>query len=137
MERRGARPLQASPLLVRRLAAEGTPAFSSRVIELKFDEEYDKAIKSIYDEGKLAVVDFTAKCDPCQRIAPLYNKLSEDFPDMSFFKVDEPLKNAVMRLDIEAVPTFKFHKAGKQFLLQGANPHNLRSGILQKGAIVI
>eukprot|EP00898_Chlorokybus_atmophyticus_P001869 jgi/Chlat1/2683/Chrsp18S02993 len=132
--RNNVRPPQATPLLVRRLA-EGAPASgSSRVVELKSDEEYDKAIKSIHDEGKPAVVDFTAKwCGPCQKIAPLYNKLSEDFPDVSFFKVDidaEPLKNTVMRLDIAAVPTFKFHKAGKEVAqLQGADPQNLQGGV--------
>jgi thiol-disulfide isomerase/thioredoxin len=38
---------------------------------------------------QLVVVDFTATwCGPCQRIAPVYAKMADEFADCVFIKVD-------------------------------------------------
>ncbi|NP_001011127.1 thioredoxin [Xenopus tropicalis] len=77
-------------------------------------EEYQCALK---DAGeKLVVIDFTAKwCGPCQRIAPDFEKLSTEFPDIVLYKVDvDDASDVAQVCGISSMPTFIFFKSGKQ-----------------------
>jgi thioredoxin 1 len=60
------------------------------------------------------VIDFFATwCGPCQRIAPSYEKLSDLFPGVQFFKVDvDESEEVVSQFDVEALPTFVILKDG-------------------------
>ena len=93
------------------------------------------------DSNRLVVVDFTATwCGPCQRIAPAYAKLAEEFTDVVFIKVDvDENEETAAACGIEAMPTFQFYKnkdrvkdeSGQPFEIKGADEAALR-GAVQK-----
>lgn len=55
-----------------------------------------------------AIVDFTASwCGPCQQIAPTFEKLSSEHPDIVCVKVDvDALEDVAEQCSIDAMPTF-------------------------------
>ncbi len=59
-----------------------------------------------------SVMYFTATwCPPCKMIAPIYNEMSKNYPDVAFGKVDvDENQDAAMEFQIQAVPTFVFSK---------------------------
>eukprot|EP00580_Thalassiosira_gravida_P000525 CAMPEP_0201605824 /NCGR_PEP_ID=MMETSP0492-20130828/5506_1 /ASSEMBLY_ACC=CAM_ASM_000837 /TAXON_ID=420259 /ORGANISM="Thalassiosira gravida, Strain GMp14c1" /LENGTH=145 /DNA_ID=CAMNT_0048070143 /DNA_START=22 /DNA_END=459 /DNA_ORIENTATION=- len=59
-----------------------------------------------------SVLYFTASwCPPCKMISPIYTKLSEKYPDVSFGKVDvDDNSDAAVEFQVSAVPTFVFCK---------------------------
>merc|ERR1712224_901866 len=63
--------------------------------------------------GKLLVVDFTASwCPPCKMIAPHFDRLSKENPDVIFIKVDvDDAADVASELEISSMPTFKFFKS--------------------------
>jgi thioredoxin len=77
---------------------------------VKSKEEFDK----IKASGKVAI-DFTATwCGPCQRIGPVFAKMSEDYPDIKFIKIDVDEAEDLSELyQVEAMPTFVFLKGGE------------------------
>merc|ERR1712023_434740 len=74
---------------------------------------FDKALADAGD--KLVVVDFTATwCGPCQRIAPVFQKLAEEMPDVVFVKVDvDENEETAGECGIQAMPTFQYYKNGE------------------------
>merc|ERR1712232_1406543 len=58
------------------------------------------------------VVDFTASwCPPCKMIAPIFEKLAEENPDVIFIKVDvDEAADVAADQNISGMPTFKFFK---------------------------
>lgn len=99
------------------LAAEPARALSSTagtVVEVGSVDAWEAATKG----AGLAVTDFTAKwCGPCKAVAPVYEALAKEHPDVAFLKVDiddEELASVVETARISAVPTFQFHRAGEQ-----------------------
>mmetsp|Transcript_5684 Transcript_5684/g.5880 ORF Transcript_5684/g.5880 Transcript_5684/m.5880 type:complete len:132 (-) Transcript_5684:93-488(-) len=75
---------------------------------------------------------FTAKwCPPCRKIAPIYDKISQEFPDIVFAKIDvDESPNAAALNAINSIPTFQF-KSGETTVEQfsGADESLLRSHI--------
>jgi len=67
-------------------------------------------------ETKLIVVDFYATwCGPCVKAAPIYEKLSVDYPDVLFLEVNvDKLKDVVSAYQVRAMPTFVLVKGGKE-----------------------
>ncbi|CAM9546982.1 unnamed protein product [Ascophyllum nodosum] len=67
-------------------------------------------------KGKLVVVDFTATwCGPCKMVAPMYEQLASQHPDVLFLKVVEGSnKELLVELSIKAFPTFRFYLDGNQ-----------------------
>ncbi|XP_051160500.1 thioredoxin-like protein 1 [Leptopilina boulardi] len=81
---------------------------------------------------KLVVVDFTATwCGPCQRMAPIYDRLSVKYPNAIFLKIDvDKCPNTAMNQGVTAMPTFIFFKNRTRVgICQGANEIDLESKI--------
>jgi len=77
----------------------------------------------------LVIIDFTASwCGPCQMVAPYYEQLSEEFPDIVFLKVDvDECQDIAMKYDVSAMPTFLFLKQGEVVdRMMGANLPKLK-----------
>ena len=99
------------------------------VKEVKTLEEFEALLK---DETKLIVVDFTASwCGPCQMIKPHFEKMSEDYTDVVFIKVDvDENADTAEKAGISCMPTFHFYKGGaKVEEMQGANVDGLKSHV--------
>jgi thioredoxin len=84
--------------------------------------------------AKLVVVDFTAKwCGPCQHIAPIYERLSNKYPQVVFLKVDvDDCDQVAASNSVTAMPTFIFFRARTRVgRIQGANPSALEAKIVE------
>nr|AAU93947.1 thioredoxin H [Helicosporidium sp. ex Simulium jonesi] len=104
------------------------------VIQVTNKTEFDSHLSTAASKGKLVVVDFTATwCGPCKMIAPFFAKLSGEYPDVVFLKVDvDEVEAVAAEHGITAMPTFLFFKDGKQVdSLTGANQERLRAMLTQ------
>jgi thioredoxin len=111
-------------------ALEKAMAYHGCTKSIRTREEFTIALRDAGD--KLVVVDFWAQwCTPCLNIAPAFAKLSDEFPDVVFLKVDVDNSGDVAHeARITAMPTFQFYKnqlKTDQFL--GASEGKLRSYI--------
>ncbi|CAM9494640.1 unnamed protein product, partial [Ectocarpus fasciculatus] len=91
-------------------------------------------------KGKLVVVDFTASwCGPCKRVAPQYEQLASQHPDVLFLKVvEDSNKELIQSLSIRSFPTFRFYLEGNQVdETRGANIQEVASKVAQHKAKVI
>lgn len=79
------------------------------VIELN-DENFEEALAG----AELAVVDFYAGwCGPCRLFSPVYRRLSEEYPGISFFKLDgEKAPKARATVEIPNLPYVQAYRAG-------------------------
>ncbi|MBC6794867.1 thioredoxin [Corynebacterium macclintockiae] len=62
----------------------------------------------------IVVLDFWAEwCGPCQRFAPIFEKVSEEHPDAVFGKVDtEAQQELSAALQIQSIPTVMMFRDG-------------------------
>ena len=80
------------------------------------------------------VVYFTANwCGPCKRITPIYKKLSLNYPNVLFLKVDVDHNEDIVEQNlIRCMPTFKFYWNGQtNNTIEGASPRILEDNIKQ------
>ena len=94
--------------------------------------EFDAILADNSD--KLVVVDFTATwCGPCQMIAPAYKKMSEEYTDCVFIKVDvDENEETAGACGIQAMPTFQFYKSGsKVHEFSGASEDKIKQAIAE------
>jgi len=79
-------------------------------------------------KSKAVIIDFTASwCPPCKMIAPIFEKLAEETPQVEFVKVDVDDANDVAAFcGIQTMPTFQIFKDGSKVgEIGGANPGGL------------
>jgi len=94
--------------------------------------ESASSFNSSIEEDKLTVVDFYATwCGPCKQIAPFVVKLSEEYKDANFLKVDvDELSDVAAEVGVHAMPTFMlFRKGEKVGEIVGANPAALKAAV--------
>lgn len=74
-------------------------------------ENFEKTLT----DNELVFVDFWATwCGPCKAFGPVYEKASEENPDIVFGKVDiDQNQNLATAADIKAVPTLMVAKKGQ------------------------
>ncbi|EKM61650.1 uncharacterized protein PHACADRAFT_248378 [Phanerochaete carnosa HHB-10118-sp] len=78
---------------------------------------------------KPVVFDFWATwCGPCKVISPIFEKLSEQFPHIDFYKVDVDQQPEISQeAGVRAMPTFYLFRNGQKVKeLVGANPQSLQ-----------
>jgi thioredoxin len=73
---------------------------------------FDSAIRN----SNLVVIDFYATwCQPCKVLTPLFEKLTTQYPQVRFCKVDvDTLADVVDSQRISAMPTIVFYKKGRE-----------------------
>jgi thiol-disulfide isomerase/thioredoxin len=101
---------------------------------LATQSEMDAALFTASSEKKLLVLEFTASwCGPCQKIAPAYEALAAEFPQVIFAKVDATKSQEMVgKYRITVMPTFKgFCDHTEVFSVRGANEAALRASIAQ------
>merc|ERR1711879_869863 len=84
----------------------------------------------LQNNPKIIVADFTASgCGPCQMIAPIFEKMAQEFPEVAFLKVDvnkDP--SFAFVFGITTTPTFKLYKDGAEVGgVKGADAAGLRA----------
>ncbi|KAK3606139.1 hypothetical protein CHS0354_010769 [Potamilus streckersoni] len=101
-----------------------------RVVQNKADFE-----QLLHSAGnKLVVVDFYATwCGPCRFISPKLERMSKEFTDAIFLKVDvDEVEEVAENCGISAMPTFQFYKHGEkvdEFI--GANETKLKEMLVK------
>ena len=100
------------------------------VAELRSRANFDEVLS--LSRYHLVVIDFFATwCPPCTRIAPHYQQLSEELPDVKFYKLDVDAVSDVARGEcIQAMPTFKLYRNGRcEETIKGGNLPQVRAAI--------
>ena len=67
----------------------------------------------VLGSGNPVVVDFWASwCGPCRRLAPLFDELAQEMPDVEFVKVDVDAEPGLaQRFGVTSIPTIQlFHR---------------------------
>lgn len=84
----------------------------SKVIVINKKEELEKILQA----NKYVVTDFSAEwCGPCKALAPVFDDLSNNVPDVTFVKIDvDQLKNVAEQYGISAIPTLIYFKDGQE-----------------------
>jgi thioredoxin 1 len=73
-----------------------------------------ETIGQVINENDIVLIDFCAEwCGPCKMFGPIYEKSSEEHPDVVFAKVDTEAEQLIAaQLQISAIPTIMAFREG-------------------------
>lgn len=100
------------------------------IVELRSRADFDEVLTMSRD--RLVVIDFFATwCPPCVRIAPRFQELADELPDVMFYKLDvDAVSDVAASQGIRAMPTFKIYRNGLcEETIQGGDLARLRADI--------
>ena len=102
--------------------------------EKVFDYENNKEWEFI--GNKPAIIDFYADwCGPCKMVAPIFEELSNEYPNVDIYKVDTEAEQQLSAMfGIRSIPSILFIPTdGRQPMMQaGALPKNALEDIIKK-----
>lgn len=92
-------------------------------------------VRKLQSEGKKILVDYWATwCSPCKQLIPRLEKLENDYPNVTFVKVDvDENQDYALELGIRGVPTVMIFD-GEELLERstGVQPDSTYKTVLEK-----
>ena len=119
------------------------PALPAALLRLRggvrqLEDRDDWAAVQAEAGDKLLVVDFTATwCGPCQRIAPAFAAIADEYAGSAIFvKIDvDVLGELAAELGVTSMPTFLFFRSGHVIdTMRGADEAGLRALVAEHAA---
>lgn len=98
-------------------------------------EMHDSSFNEIIEGNNLVIIDFWAEwCGPCRAYAPVFERVSEEYPDVVFAKVDTEVEQALAgSFGIRSIPTTIAFKEGIGVFMQpGALPEDALRDLIDK-----
>ena len=98
-------------------------------------EMQNSSFTEIVEGNNLVIIDFWAEwCGPCRAYAPVFERVSEEFPDVVFAKVDTEVEQALAgSFGIRSIPTTIAFKEGIGVFMQpGALPEEALRDLIGK-----
>jgi len=98
-------------------------------------EMHESSFSDIIEGNDLVIIDFWAEwCGPCRAYAPVFERVSEEFTDVVFAKVDTEVEQALAgSFGIRSIPTTIAFKDGVGVFMQpGALPEDALRDLITK-----
>ena len=98
-------------------------------------EMHESSFSDIVEGNNLVIIDFWAEwCGPCRAYAPVFERVSEEFPDVVFAKVDTEVEQALAgSFGIRSIPTTIAFKEGVGVFMQpGALPEDALRDLIER-----
>ena len=98
-------------------------------------EMSESSFNEIIDGNNLVIIDFWAEwCGPCRAYAPVFERVSDLFPEVVFAKVDTEVEKALAgSFGIRSIPTTIAFKEGVGVFMQpGALPEESLKDLIGK-----
>ena len=92
-------------------------------------------LESLVEDSAMLVIDFWAEwCGPCKAFGPIFEKVAERYPDITFAKCNTEVEREVAAaFDVRSIPTLAiFRDNVLLFKEAGAFPENLLEEIIGK-----
>ena len=102
-----------------------------------FNGSYDELMNKMKEYSKLCVIDFFGTwCGPCKRLSALLPNIAQEFPEVTFLKVDiDKNEEITNKYEILIIPHLKYFKITpeKEIIeignVQGANIYEIQDKI--------